>query len=143
MIKSSSIKVIIVMLIILPIIVFGVYFCKSFWGAKYKLNVNSSNITDIEETLYKDNIKIDDFNNVIRIELCGAGLNDYSTLKVYYNNYKNKSIDLYFDKQPYYIEKYLAKHTFYYDDVFNISVFISVVTIIITIWKSRKKKIKS
>ena len=58
MIKKIFFNFIKVVLIILPIIVFCTDFIKSFWGPIYKLNVNSSNITAIEETLQKDNIEI-------------------------------------------------------------------------------------
>lgn len=65
MIKKIFLNFIKVVLIILPIIVFCTDFIKSFWGQIYKLNVNSSNITAIEETLQKDNIEIENLNNVI------------------------------------------------------------------------------
>ena len=69
MIKKIFFNFIKVVLIILPIIVFCTDFINSFWGPIYKLNVNSSNITAIEETLQKDNIEIENLNNVIKIEV--------------------------------------------------------------------------
>lgn len=100
---------------------------------KYKLDVNSSNIMAIEEILHKDNIEIDNINNLIRIELCGQGLWDYESLNFYYNDGKIKSINLYTSEKSYYIDEYLYSNTFNYDDMFKISIFISLTTIIVTI----------
>ena len=119
MIKKIFFNFIKVVLIILPIIVFCTDFIKSFWGPIYKLNVNSSNITAIEETLQKDNIEIENLNNVIKIELCGQGLWDYESLDFYYSDGKSKSINLYTTEQHYYIEEYLYNNTFNYDYIFN------------------------
>ena len=105
MIKKIFLNFIKVVLIILPIIVFCTDFIKSFWGPIYKLNVNSSNITAIEETLQKDNIDIENLNNVIKIELCGQGLWDYYSLNFYYSDGKSKSVNLYTTEQHYYIEE--------------------------------------
>lgn len=74
MIKKIFLNLIKVVLIISPVIVLCISFVKTFWGSIYKLDVNSSNIMAIEEILHKDNIEIDNINNLIRIELCGQGL---------------------------------------------------------------------
>ena len=134
-----------IILIILPIIVFCIDFCATFWGVEYELNVNQTNIMLIEESLQKDNIKIDNLNNVIKIEIRGAGLNDYSVLMFYYNDNSIKSIDLYLNKQSYYIEQYLSKHhKFNYNDMFYISGGISLLTIGFSLYtyKKNKKQIK-
>ena len=67
-----------ILLICLPIIVFLYYFCVTFWGVEVELNVNTTNIVSIKEVLSKDNIKIDDINNISKITISGAGLNDFS-----------------------------------------------------------------
>ena len=134
-----------IILIILPIIVFCIDFCATFWGVEYELNVNQTNIMLIEESLQKDNIKIDNLNNVIKIEIRGAGLNDYSVLMFYYNDNSIKSIDLYLNKQSYYIEQYLSKHhKFNYNYMFYISGGISLLTIGFSLYtyKKNKKQIK-
>lgn len=74
MIKKIFLNLIKVVLIISPVTVLCISFVKTFWGPIYKLDVNSSNITAIEEILHKDNIEIDNINNLTRIELCGQGL---------------------------------------------------------------------
>lgn len=140
MIKKIFFNFIKVVLIILPIIVFCTDFIKSFWGSIYKLNVNSSNIIAIEETLQKDNIEIENLNNVIKIELCGQGLWDYESLDFYYSDGKSKSINLYTTEQHYYIEGYLYNNTFNYDYIFKISIFISLATIVFTIYVGIRKK---
>ena len=131
MIKKIFFNFIKVVLIILPIIVFCTDFIKSFWGPIYKLNVNSSNITAIEETLQKDNIEI---------ELCGQGLWNYESLDFYYSDGKSKSVNLYTTEQHYYIEEYLYNNTFNYDYIFKISIFISLATIVFTIYVGIRKK---
>lgn len=140
MIKKIFFNFIKVVLIILPIIVFCTDFIKTFLGPIYKLNVNSSNITAIEETLQKDNIEIENLNNVIKIELCGQGLWDYYSLNFYYSDGKSKSVNLYTTEQHYYIEEYLYNNTFNYDYIFKISVFISLATIVFTIYVSIRKR---
>lgn len=142
MIKKIFLNFIKVVLIILPIIVFCTDFIKTFWGPIYKLNVNSSNITAIEETLQKDNIEIENLNNVIKIELCGQGLWDYESLDFYYSDGKSKSVNLYTTEQHYYIEEYLYNNTFNYDYIFKISIFISLATIVFTIYVGIRKKIQ-
>ena len=64
---SNFIKIV---LIISPIIVLYINFINTFWGSIYKLDVNTGNITVIQELLHKDNIKIENLNNVVKIELC-------------------------------------------------------------------------
>ena len=136
MIKKVFLNFIKVILITLPIIVFCTDFIKTFWGPIYKININSSNITAIEETLQKDNIEIENIENVIKIELCGQGLWDYESLDFYYSDGKVKSVYLYTTEQHYYIEEYLYKNTFNYDYIFIISIFISLLTICVTIYVS-------
>lgn len=131
-----------VILITLPIIVFCTDFIKTFWGPIYKININSSNITAIEETLQKDNIEIENIDNVIKIELCGQGLWDYESLDFYYSDGKVKSVYLYTTEQHYYIEEYLYKNTFNYDYIFIISIFISLSTIGVTIYVGIRRKNK-
>jgi hypothetical protein len=140
MIKKVFLNFIKVILITLPIIVFCTDFIKTFWGPIYKININSSNITSIEETLQKDNIEIENIENVIKIELCGQGLWDYESLDFYYSDGKVKSVYLYTTEQHYYIEEYLYKNTFNYDYIFIISIFISLSTICVTIYVSIRKK---
>ena len=134
---SNFIKIV---LIISPIIVLYINFINTFWGSIYKLDVNSSNIMAIEEILHKDNIEIDNINNLIRIELCGQGLWDYESLNFYYNDGKIKSINLYTSEKSYYIDEYLYSNTFNYDDMFKLSIFISLTTIIVTICVKIKRK---
>lgn len=141
MIKKIFLNFLIIVLISSPILVLGVTLVNTFWGPIYKLEVNSSNIEAIEELLYKDNIEIENLNNVTRIELCGQGLWDYNSLDFYYSDSKIKSVDLYHN-QDYYIDEYLANNTFSYDVIFNISIYVSLLTIGVTIYTSRKKEIK-
>lgn len=141
MIKKIFLIFLIIVLISSPIIVLGVTLVNTFWGPIYKLEVNSSNIEAIEELLYKDNIEIENLNNVTRIELCGQGLWDYNSLDFYYSDSKIKSVNLYHN-QDYYIDEYLANNTFSYDEIFNISIYVSLLTIGVTIYTSRKKEIK-
>lgn len=141
MIKKIFLIFLIIVLISSPIIVLGVTLVNTFWGPIYKLEVNSSNIKAIEELLYKDNIEIENLNNVTRIELCGQGLWDYNSLDFYYSGSKIKSVNLYHN-QDYYIDEYLANNTFSYDEIFNISIYVSLLTIGVTIYTSRKRKIK-
>lgn len=140
MIKKIFFNFIKILLIISPIIVFCISFINTFWGPIYKLDVNSDNITAIEKSLHKDNIEIENLNNVIRIELCGQGLWDYESLDFYYSDGEIKSVHLYTTKQHYYIDEYLYKNTFNDDDIFKISIFISLSTICVTIYVERKKK---
>ena len=140
MIKKIFLNLIKVVLIISPVTVLCISFVKTFWGPIYKLDVNSSNITAIEEILHKDNIEIDNINNLTRIELCGQGLWDYESLDFYYSDGKVKSVYLYTTEQDYYIEEYLYKNTFNYDYIFIISIFISLSTICVTIYVSIRKK---
>ena len=140
MIKKIFLNFIKIVLIISPIIVLCIAFFNTFWGAIYKLDVNSDNIADIEELLHKDNIEIENLNNVIRIELCGQGLWDYDSLDFHYSDGKIKSVNLYVTEQHYYINEYLDNNTFNYDNVFKISVFISLSTIGLNIYIGRKKK---
>ncbi len=138
--KKRFLSFIKIVLIILPIIVLIISFINTFWGPIYKLEVNSENITAIEEALHKDNIEIENLNNVIRIELCGQGLWDYESLDFYYSDGKVKSVNLYTTKQNYCIDEYLYKNTFNDDYIFKISIFISLITIVVTICAERKKK---
>ena len=140
MLKKIFLNFIKIIIIISPVIIFCIYFCVTFWGVEYELNVNQTNRMRIEENLQKDNIKIDNLNNVIKIEISGAGLNDYSVLSFHYNDNSIKSIDLYL-KQSYYIKQYLSKHhKFNYNDMFKVSIFISLSTIAATIYKEKGKK---
>ena len=145
MIKKIFLIFIKVVLIISPIIILCIDFLNSFWGPIYKLNVNSDNIAAIEEALQKDNIEIENLNNVTRIELCGQGLWDYDSLDFYYNDGKIKSVNVYITKQKYYINEYLYniyKKTINYDDVIKISILVSLSTIGVTIYNGIKKKKK-
>ena len=98
MLKKIFLNFVKIILIILPIIVLCINFINTFWGTIYKLNINSDNINIIEELLYKDNIEIENLDNVIEIELCGQGLWDYDSLNFYYSDGKIKSVNLYFPK---------------------------------------------
>ena len=116
-----------IILIISPVIVWSIDFCATFWGVNYELNVNQTNVAVIEENLQKDNIKVENLKDVSKIEISGAGLNDYSVLSLHYNDNSIKSINLYLNKKSYYIEQYLSKHhKFNYNDMDGISVFISL-----------------
>ena len=112
MLKKIFLNFVKIILIILPIIVLCINFINTFWGTIYKLNINSDNINIIEELLYKDNIEIENLDNVIEIELCGQGLWDYDSLNFYYSDGKIKSVNLYVADQHYYIYEYLYKNTF-------------------------------
>ena len=140
MLKKIFLNFVKIILIILPIIVICINFINTFWGTIYKLNINSDNINIIEELLYKDNIEIENLDNVIEIELCGQGLWDYDSLNFYYSDGKIKSVNLYVADQHYYIYEYLYKNTFNYDDMFKISIFISLSTIGITMCISIRKR---
>ena len=140
MLKKIFLNFVKIILIILPIIVLCINFINTFWGTIYKLNINSDNINIIEELLYKDNIEIENLDNVIEIELCGQGLWDYDSLNFYYSDGKIKSVNLYVADQHYYIYEYLYKNTFNYDDMFKLSIFISLTTIIVTICVKIKRK---
>lgn len=142
MIKKNIINIIKIILIFLPVIVFGVDFCATFWGTMYELNVNQTNVATIKEVLQKDNIKIENINNVTKIKISGAGLNDYYILSFYNNDTRIECTHLYLNK-TYYIKQYLTKHhKFNYTDMVYISIFISALTIGVTIYTSRKKEIK-
>lgn len=139
MIKKIFFNFIKMILIISPIIIFCIDFCVTFWGVDYELNVDQTNITVIEENLQKDNIKVENLNDVKKIEISGAGLNDYSDLSFHYKDNSIKSVNLY-NKQAYYIEQYLSKHhKFNYDDMFEISIFISLTTMVVTYICGKKK----
>ena len=128
-----------IILIISPIIIFCIDFCATFWGVNYELNVDQTNIAVIEENLQKDDIKIENLRDVRKIEISGAGLNDYSVLSLHYDDNSIKSTDLYLN-ESYNIEKYLSKHhKFNYNDMVKISIFISLTTIVFTIYAGRKK----
>ena len=128
-----------IILIISPIIIFGIDFCVTFWGVNYELNVDKTNIAVIEENLQKDNIKIEDLKDVRKIEISGAGLNDYSVLSLHYDDNSIKSTNLYLNEKSYYIEQYLSKHhKFNYNDMVKISIFISLMIIVVTIYIERK-----
>ncbi len=63
---------------------FVLIFVLLFGGVNYELNVDQTNIAVIEENLQKDDIKIEDLKDVRKIEIRGAGLNDYSVLFHFY-----------------------------------------------------------
>lgn len=65
---------------------------------------------------------------------------DYESLDFYYNDGKIKSINLYTSEKSYYIDEYLYSNTFNYDDMFKISIFISLTTIVVTICVKIKRK---
>lgn len=89
---------------------------------------------------YKDNIKIENSKDIRKIEISGAGLNDYSVLSLHYDDNSIKSTNLYFNEKSYYIDQYLSKHhKFNYNDMAKISIFISLTTIVFTIYVGRKK----
>lgn len=139
MIKKIFFNFIKMILIISPIIIFCIDFCVTFWGVDCELNVDQTNITVIEGNLQKDNIKVENLNDVKKIEISGAGLNDYSDLSFHYKDNSIKSVNLY-NKQAYYIEQYLRKHhKFNYDDMFEISIFISLTTMVVTYICGKKK----
>ena len=126
--------------IISQIIILGIDFCATFWGVKYELNVDQNNIAVIEENLQKDNIKIEKSKDIRKIEISGAGLNDYSVLSLHYDDNSIKSTNLYLNEKSYYIYQYLSKHhKFNYNDMVEISIFISLTTIVFTIYAGRKK----
>ena len=128
-----------IILIISPIIIFCIDFCANFWGVNYELNVDQTNIAVIEENLQKDNIKIEKSKDIRKIEISGAGVNDYSVLSLHYDDNSIKSTNLYLN-ESYNIEKYLSKHhKFNYNDMVKISIFISLTTIVFTIYAGRKK----
>ena len=127
-------------MIISPIIIFGIDFCATFWGVNYELNVDQNNIAVIEENLQKDNIKIEKSKDIRKIEISGAGLNDYSVLSFHYKDNSIKSVNLYLNKKTYYTEQYLSKHhKFNYDDMFEFSIFISLTTMVVTHICGKKK----
>lgn len=129
-----------IILIISPIIIFGIDFYATFWGVNYELNVDQNNIAVIEENLQKDNIKIEKSKDIRKIEISGAGLNDYSVLSLHYDDNSIKSTNLYLNEKSYYIYQYLSKHhKFNYNDMVEISIFISLTTIVFTIYAGRKK----
>ncbi len=133
-----------ILLICLPIIVFIYYFFVTFWGVAVELNVNTTNIDSIKEVLLKDNIRVDDINNINKVTISGAGLNDFSYLTFYYNDSdKVQCIHLY-NNEYYNIEQYLYENTFNYNDIFNISIFISLLTIFLSLFTyfiAKNKKI--
>ena len=101
------------------------------------------NEIDIRQHLFvfvKDDIKIEDLKDVRKIEIRGAGLNDYSVLSLHYDDNSIKSTNLYLNEKSYYIDQYLSKHhKFNYNDMAKISIFISFTTIVFTIYAGRKK----
>ena len=128
-----------IILIISPVFIFCIDFCATFWGVNYELNVDQTNIAVIEENLQKDNIKIEKSKDIRKIEISGAGLNDYSVLSLHYDDNSIKSANLYLNEKSYYIEQYLSKHhEFNYNDMVKISIFISLTTVVITIYIERK-----
>lgn len=109
-------------------------------GVNYELNVDQNNIAVIEENLQKDNIKIEKSKDIRKIEISDAGLNDYSVLSLHYDDNSIKSTNLYLNEKSYYIYQYLSKHhKFNYNDMVEISIFISLTTIVFTIYAGRKK----
>ena len=103
------------------------------------MNVNQTNIAVIEENLQRDNIEIENLKDISKIEISGAGLNDYSVLSIHYNDDSIKSINLYLNEKTYSIEQYLNKHhKFNWNDMVEISTFISLATIVVTIYSRRK-----
>ena len=131
-----------IVLICSPIIALLYYFCVTFWGIEVELNVNQTNLVSIKEALLKDNIKIDDINNVNKIAISGAGLNDFSYLTFYYKESNQKQYIHLYNNKYYNTEKYLYEKTFNYNDIFNISIFISLLTIIFSLYTKLKSKIK-
>lgn len=138
--KKIFLYFLIIVLISSPILVLGVVLVNTFWGPMYKLEVNSSNIEVIEELLDKYNIEIENLNDVTRIELCGQGFWDYDSLDFYKSNGKIKSVELYHNEN-YHIYKYLADNTFGYNEIFKISLLVSLLTIGVTIYVSGKMEI--
>lgn len=137
--RKTVINIIKIIIIISPIIIFCIDFCATFWGVNYELNVNQTNIAVIEENLQRDNIEIENLKDISKIEISGAGLNDYSVLSIHYNDDSIKSINLYLNEKTYSIEQYLNKHhKFNWDDMVEISTFISLATIVVTIYSRRK-----
>lgn len=141
--KNVVINFIKIILVFLPIIVFVIDFCMSFKGTIYILNIDQTNITAISEALIKDNIKVDDLNNANRIEVCGAGLNDFSYLYLYnVNNGESTCLlsEFLFQNEHYYIKDYLEENCFVRDIIYNISIFISLSIIFSYIYTNKKKK---
>ncbi len=137
--RKTVINIIKIIIIISPIIIFCIDFCATFWGVNYELNVNQTNIAVIEENLQRDNIEIENLKDISKIEISGAGLNDYSVLSIHYNDDSIKSINLYLNEKTYSIEQYLNKHhKFNWNDMVEISTFISLATIVVTIYSRRK-----
>lgn len=137
--KKTIINIIKILFIISPIIIFCIDFCATFWGVNYELDVNQTNIAVIEENLQRDNLEIENLKDISKIEISGAGLNDYSILSIYYNDNSIKSINLYLNEKNYSIEQYLNKHhKFNWNDMTKISTFISLATIVVTIYSRRK-----
>ena len=137
--RETVINIIKIIIIISPIIIFCIDFCATFWGVNYELNVNQTNIAVIEENLQRDNIEIENLKDISKIEISGAGLNDYSVLSIHYNDDSIKSINLYLNEKTYSIEQYLNKHhKFNWNDMVEISTFISLATIVVTIYSRRK-----
>ena len=132
-----------IILIFLPVIIFIVYAYITFWGPIYILNVDQTNITAILEALSKDNIVIDNLNDVNKIELRGAGLWEYKELNFLHDN-NGKTIYLYdtnLYNKHYYIRDYLEENCFDIDIIFYISILVSLSTILISLFTNKKKKI--
>ena len=141
--KQLVINFVKIILILLPILVFSVYFCITFRGPIYILNVNQTNINAISEALSKDNIKVDNLNDVNKIEVRGRGLWNYDDLNFLHDN--NGEITYLYDtilynNEHYYIRDYLEDNCFDIDLIFNISILISLSTIFISLYKNKKEK---
>lgn len=137
--KKLVINFIKIILISSPIIFLIVYFCITFTGPIHVLNVDQTNIAAISEALSKDNIKVDNLNDVNKIEVCGARLWDYDDLYFYYDNNKRHSTELYHNEH-YYIEDYLEENCFDVDPIFFTSIFISLSTIFFSIYTNKKNE---
>lgn len=141
--KQLVINFVKIILILLPIIIFVVYFCVTFRGPIYILNVNQTNINAISEALSKDNIKVDNLNDVNKIEVRGRGLWNHDDLNFLHDN--NGEITYLYDtilyhNEHYYIRDYLEENCFDIDLIFNISILISLSTIFISLYTNKKEK---
>lgn len=142
-VKKIVINFIKIILISLPVIIFIVYAYITFWGPIYILNIDQTNITAISEALSKDNIEIDNLNDVNKIELRGAGLWDYDNLYFLHDN--NGEITYLDDanlyhNEHYYIKDYLEENCFDIDFIFYISIIISLSTIFISLYTNKIQK---
>ncbi len=141
--KKLVINFIKIILIFLPVIVFIVYAYITFWGPIYILDVDQTNITAISDALSKDNIEIDNLNDVNKIEVRGAGLWDYKELNFLQDN-NGKITYLYdtnlYNNEHYYIMDYLEENCFDIDFIFYISIIVSLSTIFISLYTNKKRK---